>query len=154
DEFEEIYKLLIAKLWDERSGRSNMFRIHETQAETARAVIGLLREAEARWSGILEPGSVPALTPEHLHVCVEALAKHRIPAAAMAVMDSFFEFRVSRGPKGTKGQYFPPGYVVEFCARRPRPTEGETIIAPACGSGGFLIHALNFVRREAGLNDA
>jgi type I restriction enzyme M protein len=153
DEFEEIYKLLVAKLWDERSGRKTRFRAVESRDETCRAVAGLLREAEAGWPGILEPGCAPRLTPEHLHVCVEALARHRISDAGLSVMDNFFEFLVAKGAKGTKGQYFTPRHVVEFCVRMLRPREDETILDPACGSGGFLIHALNYVRRHHRLGD-
>src|SRR5438045_1965011 len=72
DEFEEVFKLLIAKLWDERGAKPGRFRAYATEAETYSAVVGLLREAEKGWPGILGPGSVPALTPEHLHVCVQA----------------------------------------------------------------------------------
>ena len=35
-----------------------------------------------------------------------------------------------------------------------RPRENETILDPACGSGGFLVHALNFVRSQGGLSDS
>ncbi len=147
DEFDEVYKLLIAKLWDERGGRAQRFQPHSDEAQTFGAMATLLREAEAGWPGILEPGVAPLLTPEHLHVCVEALAKHTISDAGLAVMDGFFEFLVSKSAKGAKGQYFTPRYVVEFCIRMLRPNPEETILDPACGSGGFLIHALNFLRR-------
>jgi type I restriction enzyme M protein len=154
DEFEEIYKLLIAKLWDERTGKERRFKSHDSEAQTARAIIALMREAQAGWPGTLDAGSVPALTPEHLHVCVEALARHTLSDAGLEVMDSFFEFLVARGAKGAKGQYFTPRHVVEFCVRMLRPGAKETVIDPACGSGGFLIHALNFVRREHRLTEA
>ncbi len=154
DEFEEIYKLLIAKLWAERSGKAARFHAAEDEGETTRAVTALLREAEAGWPGVLEPGSVSRLTPEHLNVCVEALAKHTISDAGLSVMDSFFEFLVARAAKGAKGQFFTPRYVIEFCVRMLRPKENETVLDPACGSGGFLIHALNYARREHRLDDA
>src|SRR5262245_39876758 len=135
DEFEEVYKLLIAKLWDERGGGPARFKVHEGVADTYRAVVELLCEAEAGWPGILEPGCTPALTPEHLHVCVEALARHTVSDTSLAVMDGFFEFLVSKGAKGAKGQFFTPRYVVEFCVRMLRPRETETVLDPACGSG-------------------
>jgi type I restriction enzyme M protein len=154
DEFEEIYKLLIAKLWDERRGKAPRFRVHDTDADTFQAIVGLLREAETEWPGILAPGATPALTPEHLRVCIEALARHAISDASLDVMDGFFEFLVSKSAKGAKGQYFTPRYVVEFCVRMLRPGRDETVLDPACGSGGFLFHALNYVQRANGLNEA
>ncbi|HSE20473.1 MAG TPA: N-6 DNA methylase [Pyrinomonadaceae bacterium] len=67
-------------------------------------------------------------------------------------MDSFFEFMVARTAKGAKGQYFTPRYVVEFCVRMLQPQKPETVVDPACGSGGFLIHALNYVRQHHNLS--
>ena len=144
DEFEEVFKLLIAKLWDERTN-ARQFRVHETEAGTAKAISSLLRQAAKAWSGIIEEPS-PRLTPEHLAVCVEALAKHTISDASLEVMDGFFEFMVAKGSKGSKGQYFTPRHVVELCVRMLKPKASETMLDPACGSGGFLVHALNFVR--------
>jgi type I restriction enzyme M protein len=152
DEFEEVFKLIVAKLWDEHSHDGQRFRAYATEAETFVAVSTLLREAEKGWTGILEPLTSPALTPAHLHVCVEALAKHKIFDEGLEVLDNFFEFMVSKGAKGSKGQYFTPRHVIELCVRMLKPTKGETILDPACGSGGFLFHALDYVRRNESLS--
>ncbi len=144
DEFEEVFKLLVAKLCDERSN-SGRFRTHRDERETAGAINGLLRQAEKEWPGILEE-TVSRLTPEHLDVCVEALSKHVLSNEGLEVMDGFFEFMVAKGSKGSKGQYFTPRHVVEMCVRMLKPRPEETVLDPACGSGGFLIHALNHVR--------
>ena len=143
DEFEEIYKLVIAKLWDERCGKPNRFKSCGSEAETFQAIGALLSEAESAWPGVLERSSTSLLTPNHLDVCVQALARHKICDAGVSVMDSFFEFLVARGAKGAKGQFFTPRYVVEFCVRMLQPRATESVLDPACGSGGFLIHTLN-----------
>lgn len=144
DEFEEVFKLIIAKLWDEKSG-SGLFRIHPSEAATARAISELLRQANKEWPGILEE-ITPRLTPEHLSVCVGALFRHSLSSEGLDVMDSFFEFMVSKAMKGAKGQYFTPRHVVEFCVRMLAPKPTETVVDPACGSAGFLLHTLSFVR--------
>lgn len=151
DEFEEVFKLLIAKLWDERSSGGE-FRVHCDERDTAKAITGLLRQAEKEWPGIVDD-AVPKLTPEHLSVCVDALQKHAISNVGLEVMDGFFEFMVSKAAKGAKGQYFTPRHVVELCVRMLKPKPDEMILDPACGSGGFLIHAMNFVRSELSLNE-
>ena len=154
DEFEEVFKLLIAKLWDERTQGGTRFTPKQTPEETLSEIDGLLREAERAWTGILEPGSTPALTPEHLQVCVDALSSHTISGNSFEVMDALFEFLVATGSKGAKGQYFTPRYVIELCVRMLNPQKEETVLDPACGSGGFLIHALNHVRGASGLKSA
>jgi type I restriction enzyme M protein len=153
DEFEEVFKLLIAKLWDERSGRPTRFKAHRSGVETAKAICSLLREASKAWPGVLT-ATGPALAPDHLAVCVEALARHTIADQDLNVLDGFFEFLVSRAAKGAKGQYFTPRHVVELCVRMMRPSSGDRILDPACGSGGFLIHALRYVRTHEQLAPA
>lgn len=145
DEFEEIFKLLIAKLWDERSGKPARFKKHNSETKTVEAIHTLLREAGEGWPGILA-ATESALRPEHLEVCVETFARHTIADQDLPVVDGFFEFLVGRAAKGVKGQYFTPRHVVEFCVRMMQPTSNHLILDPACGSGGFLIHALNYVR--------
>lgn len=149
DEFEEVFKLLIAKLWDERTNSEPQFRPHDSDADTHAAITELLHRASKTWPGVLD-ALEPALAPEHLTVCVEALARHKISDQGLEVLDGFFEFLVSKGAKGAKGQYFTPRYVIEMCVRMLCPTPEDTILDPACGSGGFLIHALNHVRDQLG----
>ncbi len=148
DAFEEIFKLLVAKLWDEQTGKAPAFRPYRESKHTYDAVRELLSAAGRAWPGVLDGETGPRLTPEHLQVCVDAMSRHRIWDAGFEVMDSFFEFLVSRGAKGAKGQFFTPRHVVEMCIRILRPTTDETLLDPACGSAGFLIHGLNFRPRR------
>lgn len=151
DEFEEVFKLLIAKLYSELNPGGARFQPGATDMVTYGVVQTLLRDAQRKWPGIVEEGTKIQLTPEHLHVCVGALAPHNISGDGLDVLDSFFEFMVSRAAKGSKGQYFTPRYVVDFCVRMLRPTSRETVLDPACGSGGFLFHVLDYVRTAENL---
>ncbi|NEX63745.1 N-6 DNA methylase [Noviherbaspirillum galbum] len=154
DEFEEVFKLLVAKLYAQLTGQAERFTAKGTQRETARQIHALLRDALEKWPGILEEDARFRLVDEHLHVCVEALAMHDVSRDGLDVLDSFFEFMVSRTAKGNKGQYFTPRYVVDFCVRMLKPRSDETVLDPACGSGGFLFHALAYVRQAERLDEA
>lgn len=154
DEFEEVFKLLVAKLWDERSEKAPRFQAYEKDSDTFVAIETLVREAERAWPGILGEDARPRLTAEHLQVCVQSLARHTISGSNLQVMDGFFEFLVSRSAKGAKGQYFTPRHVVELCVRMLRPRKDETVVDPGCGSGGFLVHVLEHIREEEGLTGA
>lgn len=150
DEFEEVFKLLIAKLWDERSQQSRFHR-YSTDEATFAAITKLMQQAERKWSGVLDEVK-SRLTPEHLSICVDAISKHTISNDSLDVIDNFFEFIVSKSAKGSKGQYFTPRHVVELCVQILQPASHETILDPACGSGGFLLHTLKFVKRNEELN--
>ena len=56
-------------------------------------------------------------------------------------MDGFF--------KGHFGQYFTPREIIDFMVQMMQPQNHERVLDPACGSGGFLLHALDYVREEA-----
>ena len=146
DEFEEIFKLLIAKLWDELSQQSQFHRYSNDRA-TFDAITKLMQQAEKKWSGVLDEVT-PKLTPEHLSICVDVISQHNVSNESLDVIDSFFEFIVSKSAKGFKGQYFTPRHVVELCVRILKPSSSEKILDPACGSGGFLLHTLRFIREH------
>ncbi len=60
-----------------------------------------------------------------------------------------FEEFMSGFFKGDFGQYFTPRELIAFAVQMQPPTRKDLVIDPACGSGGFLLHALDHVRREA-----
>lgn len=56
-------------------------------------------------------------------------------------MDGFF--------KGDFGQYFTPREIIDFAVKMFQPKSDDLVLDPSCGSGGFLLHALDTVRKEA-----
>lgn len=144
DEFQEIFKILVAKLYAEKFPRRGArFGARESSAATANAVNSLLAQAAAHWPGIVEGNARSRLANDHLAICVDAIADHSICDTNFEVLDGFFEFLASRVAKGAKGQYFTPRQVIECCVRILNPTPNETVLDPACGSAGFLVHVLN-----------
>jgi type I restriction enzyme M protein len=51
--------------------------------------------------------------------------------------------------KGDFGQYFTPRELIAFAVEILNPERKDLVLDPACGSGGFLLYALDHVRREA-----
>jgi type I restriction enzyme M protein len=50
-------------------------------------------------------------------------------------------------PKGA-GQYFTPRQLIKAIVDCVRPMASDTVCDPACGTGGFLLNALDFVRKH------
>lgn len=140
DDFAEILKLVLAKLLAETRG-DDAFAPQASARETAHAVNALMAAAAERWPGVLPGEPRSALSDEHLHVCVDALAGHDILGTSLEVMDGAFEFLTTRTSKGAKGQFFTPRHVVDACVRILKPRPGERIADPACGSAGFLMQS-------------
>lgn len=49
---------------------------------------------------------------------------------------------------GNAGEYYTPRAVTEFMVRMVNPRLGETILDPACGTGGFLSCAIEHIRKQ------
>lgn len=47
---------------------------------------------------------------------------------------------------GNSGEYYTPRAVTQFMTEMTAPRLGERILDPACGTGGFLVNAMEFVR--------
>jgi type I restriction enzyme M protein len=48
---------------------------------------------------------------------------------------------------GNSGEYYTPRALTQFIVEMVNPKLGEKIIDPACGTGGFLINALEYIRK-------
>ncbi|MGE3935322.1 MAG: class I SAM-dependent DNA methyltransferase [Rhodospirillaceae bacterium] len=148
DEFQEIFKLTIAKLYDEKFSKEPLFRTDGDIQQTFERIKTLLRKAEVKWPGVLLPLPTINLAPEHLDICINELQRHTIGDNSLQALDEFFEFIVSKSMKGNKGQYFTPRHLIEMCVRMVNPQADEIVADPACGSGGFLMHALHHMKRD------
>src|SRR5271166_2942449 len=49
---------------------------------------------------------------------------------------------------GNAGEYYTPRAVTTFMAERIDPRPGEILLDPACGTGGFLTCAINYMRKH------
>lgn len=47
---------------------------------------------------------------------------------------------------GNYGEFYTPRALTNFVVEMVDPKLGETVFDPACGTGGFLVHALNYIR--------
>ncbi len=163
DVFEEVFKLVFTKLYDEMACHRGTypylrFRNSNTAAQLKEAIQILFNEAKEQWSGVFLEDERIRLSADHLQVCVGSLEEWKLFNSNLDVIDDAFEYLVSKSSKGEKGQYFTPRWVIDMCVRMLNPHESETVIDPACGSAGFTVHAMFYVWRriikEMGLPDS
>lgn len=157
DSFTEIFKLIYAKLFDEaeaenRKGKSLFFRQYKTADTTYKEISKLFEDAKKEWKGIFSASDKIDLTPEHLNVCVGELTEIKLFFSNLRIIDEAFEYLISAVAKGSKGQYFTPRVVIDFCVRVLNPGNREYIIDPACGSAGFLVHSMEYVWNKYKMN--
>lgn len=143
DAFEEALTLLVAKLAHEVSANAaGDFLGGIEQQAAAREVNTLLHAASQRWPDILPPSAATRLSGPELLRCAAVLRPLRLLAEHLVGLDAIFESIVNKASKGQKGQYFTPRHVIAEVVAMLRPQPGEHVADPACGSGGFLRHAL------------
>lgn len=148
DSYEESFKLLVAKLYDELTADSVQARKFSSMpqpAETREVINDILDRVAKRWPGTLDVSNI-GLSDEHLAVCVAEIAPLSLLDRNIEIVDDLFEHLVSADAKGNKGQYFTPRHVIDLAVRLVDPKPGESIVDPSCGSGGFLVHSLNHAR--------
>lgn len=150
DEFNEIFKIIFAKLYDEKAARERKnqevaFRKSDDPQITYETINRLFHKAMDEWPGIFDENENIKLTPQHLQVCIGPLERIRLLGANMRVMDDAFEYLMPTVAKKKNGQFFTPRYVVDMCVKMLNPTKREYVIDPACGSAGFLIHTMDYV---------
>lgn len=66
-----------------------------------------------------------------------------------AMNDIYEKFLIELQDAGSAGEYYTPRPITNFIVDMVAPQLGETVLDPACGTGGFLIHALEVIQKEA-----
>ncbi|KAF2336157.1 N-6 DNA methylase [Flavobacterium daemonense] len=151
DVFEELFKLIFTKLFDEmESGRNRTrhleFRNYgDTESELKEKLQNIFDKAKNKWAGVFSEDARLMLTPSHLSVCVSSLQDVKLFNSNLEVVDEAFEYLINKSSKGEKGQYFTPRYVIDMCVRMLNPTKKETVIDTAAGSCGFPVHSIFYV---------
>ena len=61
------------------------------------------------------------------------------------VIGTAYEIYVASHLKGERGQYFTNRLVVNMMVKMAAPNERDIVLDPACGSGGFILCAMNYI---------
>jgi type I restriction enzyme M protein len=151
DPFEEIFKLIYAKLYDEWRGINNpnyqleFFVSDRSPGQVKMAITNLLEGAKRTWPGVFEPLDKIELRNEHLKVCVSFLEKVKLFNSNLRIIDEAFEYLIPQVSKKKEGQFFTPRPVEDMVVKMLNPKPDEFVLDPACGSAGFLLHSVMWV---------
>ncbi len=152
--FEEVFKLIFTKLYDEMASvrdknRTLAFRNYgDTETDLKDKIQTLFEKACEKWEGVFAENAKIILTPSHLSVCVSSLQDVKLFNSNLDVVDEAFEYLIGKSSKGEKGQYFTPRYVIDMCVKMLNPKEHETVIDTASGSCGFPVHSIFHVWQQ------
>ncbi len=151
--FGELCKLLFVKIQDEKTPRKNgqpyefQIKTHEPSRRLAERIKDIYKIAKEKDPQVFtDTIRIDEATLRTLVSHMEAISFSKTDLDTKGVafeqfMDGFF--------KGDFGQYFTPREIIAFAVEMMEPKADEIVLDPACGSGGFLLYALDQVRREA-----
>ncbi len=150
--FDEVSKLLFCKLRDEKympNGKHYDFQIgtHETAQEIFDRIKKIYDAARKEDEEVFKEGI--RLEPEIVYSVVEHLQELAINKIDLDTKGIAFERFMQDFFKGKMGQFFTPRNIVNFAIKMMNPEHSHKVIDPACGSGGFLLNAMDYVRAYA-----
>ena len=147
----EMMKLIFSKLRDETTyaNRPPAFRVEA--GEDPAAVLDRIRtlfhrvRQELESDGIFTPHEDITLDAKSVAWVVGQLERGSLTLTDTDVVGDAFEVFSESNFVGEKGEFFTPRGVVHIAVALADPGPRTTICDPACGSGGFLIHAMKYV---------
>jgi type I restriction enzyme M protein len=163
--FDELDKLIFCKIWDEKhckKGEPYKFQIiPETiikngKEEVSRSLTNqklLERIKELYEEGRKKDPEVfkddIRLNAEKLSTVVGYLQGINLSKTDLDSKGRAFETFMGSFFRGDFGQYFTPRPIVKFIVEVLPITKDSLVLDTSCGSGGFLLHALDKVRKQA-----
>ena len=153
DAFDELAKILFIKIRDEKKARRDgepydfQIKTRETPKSVADRINALYQEAKDQDPEVFTKDIEVDNNP--LFSVVNHLQGINLNQTDLDVKGVAFERFVGTYFKGDMGQYFTPRELVEFIIKMVKPPHEAKILDPACGSGGFLLHAMNFIHEQA-----
>lgn len=155
--FDELDKLIFCKIWDERKPRKNGepydFQIFSEETTEKTNASLLLRIKNLYEDGRKKDPEVfkddIRLSAEKLRTVVGYLESINLSKTDLDSKGRAFETFMGSFFRGDFGQYFTPRAIVKFIVDVLPITHDSLVLDTSCGSGGFLLHALDKVRQEA-----
>ena len=174
--FEEIFKLIFSKLYDEKMSSRDAdviaigqneynktlneiddskfrvleFRVKEQDSldNVYNKINELFQKAQKKWRGVFPDDSRIEMQKGALKSCVKELQNVKLFNSNLEVVDDAFEHLVNNNQKSDMGQYFTPRYVIDMCVKMLNPKENEKMIDTAAGSCGFPMHTIFHVWKQ------
>lgn len=174
--FEEIFKLIFIKLYDEvlssqdadiiandmnrhnialKDIDDSMFRVMKFRARDTDSLADiynnlsdLFEQAKNKWPGVFATDAILDMQRATVKSCVKELQNVKLFNSNLEVVDDAFEHLVNQNQKEGMGQYFTPRYVIDMCVKMLNPKPNEKMIDTAAGSCGFPMHAIFHVWKQ------
>jgi len=154
---EEFIKILFIKIQDENE-KSNQFVISQSEWNVLKTgksseslqkrISDLFEKTRNSFKDIFDLDDKIRLSSISLGFTINKLQGISLLNSSQDAKGLAFQKFLSHHEKDGRGQFFTPEPVIDFCVEMIQPKPNETIIDPACGSGGFLMSAYKYLQKN------
>lgn len=152
DAFWELLKLIFCKIHDERTNDDVEFYAAANERhgmngplKVQARIEALFDEVKAEYPTIFSKTEGINLDKGVLAYLVSQLQMYSLLDSDVDVKGRAYEEIVGSNLRGDRGEFFTPRNVCAMAVAMLDPGEKQLILDPACGTGGFLITAMNHV---------
>ena len=147
---QNIMRLLFCKIYDEKYKTENdlvEFFILNTDSPISLKirVDNLFNKVKEEYTDIFNKEETIEISGKDLIYIVEKIEHYSLLEAERDVIGDAFEELISTAFRGGEGQFFTPRNVVKMMIDVFNPHPNDSILDPACGSGGFLVYILRYL---------
>lgn len=150
--FWELLKLIFCKIHDERDSESVEFYAAGNERTGINGPLKVKKRLDALFDAVKDeyptiftPNDTIELNPQVLAYLVSQLQMYSLLESDVDVKGHAYEEIVGSNLRGDRGEFFTPRNICNMAVAMLDPSEGQVILDPACGTGGFLIAAMNHV---------
>ena len=157
----DMVKIILAKYRDEQNeGDTCDFRCTpeefssiDGKKKVSERVRNLFSQVSEDHPDVFPPSDVITIRDDNLSSVVNEIQPFRFLAddeteQVYDIIGTAFEVYVASHLKGARGQYFTNRLFVNMMVTMLDPSERDTVYDPSCGSAGFLIACLRYVRKK------
>jgi len=151
--FDELDKLIFCKIWDEKHPRKNgepydfqLFR-GEDPEDLLKRIKKIYAIGEKEAPEVFKDGI--SLSAQETLTIVKYFQRINLNKTDLDSKGKAFETFMGSYFRGDFGQYFTPRPIVKFIIDSVPIKQKSRVLDTSCGSGGFLLYALDKVREQA-----
>ena len=151
--FFEFLKIIFCKIHDERNllepieffTSSKERNYKDGQATVYKRIAKIFEQVKKRHSQIFDKNDEIKLKPRTVTFLVAELQKYALLSTDIDIKGKAYEELVGANLRGDRGEFFTPRNVMKMTVDMINPQDNEKVLDSSCGTGGFVVTAMNSV---------
>ena len=154
--FFELLKLIFCKTLDEQNigrplgfyARSGERGNRDGQLTVQKRISKIFERVKQQFPQIFEANDEIKLKPRSLAWIVSELQSYSLLETHVDVKGKAYEELVGANLRGDRGEFFTPRNIMQMAVEMVNPKPEEKVCDTSCGTGGFLVTAMNHIIKQ------